>query len=70
MSPTTTSVSKAAPAANNSVDRRTLLLGGSLAAAGLIGYPLVRDVLRGRASVFVARHQAYDGASDERSKTA
>lgn len=62
MSPTTTTVPKWALAANKSVDRRTLLLGGSLAAAGLIGYPLVRDALRGRASVFVARHQAYDGA--------
>lgn len=45
----------------NSVDRRTLLLGGSLAAAGLIGYPIVRDALRGQASVFVARHQTYSG---------
>jgi uncharacterized protein (DUF362 family) len=45
----------------NSVDRRTLLLGGSLAAAGLVGAPIVRDALRGRASVFVARHQTYAG---------
>lgn len=50
-----------ADSANNAMDRRALLLGGSLAAAGLIGYPIVRDALRGRASVFVARHQAYDG---------
>ena len=45
----------------NSVDRRTLLLGGSFAAAGLIGYPIVRDAMRARASVFVARHQTYAG---------
>lgn len=48
-------------ATTNSVDRRTLLLGGSLAAAGLIGYPIVRDAMRGRASVFVARNQSYSG---------
>ncbi|MEO8498703.1 MAG: DUF362 domain-containing protein, partial [Planctomycetota bacterium] len=46
---------------SNSVNRRSLLFGGSLAAAGLVGYPIVRDALRGRASVFVARNQSYDG---------
>ncbi len=46
----------------NTVDRRTLLWGGSIAATGLIGYPIIRDALRGRASVFVARHQRYDGS--------
>lgn len=45
----------------NTVDRRTLLWGGSIATTGLIGYPIIRAALRGRASVFVARHQRYDG---------
>ena len=45
----------------NSVDRRVLLAGGSLAAAGLIGYPVVRDLLRGQTPVFIARGQRYDG---------
>ncbi len=40
--------------------RRGLLIGGSLATAGLIGAPLARNLLRGRASVFVARNQKYD----------
>jgi uncharacterized protein (DUF362 family) len=43
----------------NSFNRRTVLLGGSLAAAGLVGYPLVRDVLRGQTPVFIARNQSY-----------
>ncbi|MDP6444584.1 MAG: DUF362 domain-containing protein [Pirellulaceae bacterium] len=40
------------------LDRRSLLLGGSVAAAGLIGYPLAQR-LRWRAPVFVARNQSY-----------
>jgi len=43
------------------IDRRVLLVGGGLAAAGLIGWPLVRGMLRQRASVFIARNQRYDG---------
>jgi len=43
------------------VGRRALLVGGGLAAAGLIGYPLARKWLRERASVFIARGQRYDG---------
>lgn len=43
------------------IDRRALLVGGGLAAAGLLGYRLVRDLLRERASVFIARGQSYDG---------
>lgn len=61
MSPTTKTSSRPALTTTHSVDRRTLLLGGSLAAAGLVGYPIVRDAMRGRASVFVARHQSYAG---------
>ncbi len=47
--------------ASPAIDRRTLLWGGSLAAAGMIGYPLVRDLLQARSAVFIARGQAYDG---------
>lgn len=43
------------------IARRALLVGGSLAAAGLIARPLLREWLGGRASVFVARNQRYDG---------
>ena len=43
------------------VNRRALLIGGSLAAAGAIGYPLARRLMTERASVFVARGQKYDG---------
>ncbi|MAR09517.1 MAG: iron-sulfur cluster-binding protein [Blastopirellula sp.] len=42
-------------------NRRAWLLGGGLAAAGLIGAPLVHDLLKQRADVFIARHQKYDG---------
>ena len=61
MSPSTTTSRPTVAMNCNAVDRRTLLLGGSLVATGLVGYPIIRDALRGRASVFVARHQAYDG---------
>ncbi|MEQ8788305.1 MAG: DUF362 domain-containing protein [Pirellulaceae bacterium] len=43
------------------VGRRALLVGGGLAAAGLIGYPLARNLLREKAGVFIARGQRYDG---------
>lgn len=43
------------------VARRTLLIGGTLAAAGLVARPIIREWLGGRASVFVAKNQRYDG---------
>jgi len=43
------------------IDRRTLLLTGGVAVAGLAAAPWLRDALRPRASVFIARHQSYDG---------
>lgn len=43
------------------ISRRMLLGGGIAAAAGLIGWPLVRRWFEPRASVFVARDQRYDG---------
>ena len=51
------------PASKDSVhfNRRAWLLGGGLAAAGLIGAPLVHDLIQQRADVFIARHQKYDG---------
>src|SRR5262245_42996610 len=48
--------------APSKIGRRALLIGGSLAAAGIIGYPLVRGLLRSKAAVFVAKNQRYDGA--------
>jgi len=47
---------------SSELDRRALIIGSSLAAAGLIGYPLVRQILRERASVFIARNQRYQGS--------
>lgn len=44
------------------VDRRALLMGGSLVAAGLLGGSLVRDLWREKSSVFIARGQRYDGS--------
>lgn len=46
---------------HSNFDRRTLLVGSTVAAAGLVGYPVLRDLLRGRAPVFIARGQTYDG---------
>jgi uncharacterized protein (DUF362 family) len=43
------------------IDRRTLLVTGGVAVAGLAAAPWLRNVPRPRASVFVARHQKYDG---------
>lgn len=43
------------------VDRRTLLAGSSLAAAGLIAYPVARDLLREPQPVFIAGGQSYSG---------
>lgn len=50
----------AVPAAPPAFHRRALLIGGGLAAAGAIGYPLLRQ-LQQRREVFIARHQRYDG---------
>ena len=44
------------------LDRRALIIGSSLAAAGLIGVPIVRQLLQSRARVFVARHQRYESS--------
>ncbi len=41
------------------LNRRSLLVGSGLAAAGLIGGATVHNLLAQRASVFVARHQSY-----------
>lgn len=43
------------------VDRRTLLAVGGVAAAGLVAAPWIRDWFAPQASVFIARHQKYDG---------
>jgi uncharacterized protein (DUF362 family) len=42
-------------------DRRTLLATGGVALGGLLAAPWLRGMLRPPASVFVARHQRYDG---------
>jgi uncharacterized protein (DUF362 family) len=44
------------------VDRRTWLVTGGAAAAAAVAAPWLRDVLRPRASVFIARNQRYDQA--------
>jgi uncharacterized protein (DUF362 family) len=41
--------------------RRALIVGGSLAAAGAVGYPIVRRAMKPSASVFIARNQSYSG---------
>ena len=43
------------------IDRRVFMTGGGLAAAGLVGLLAARDFMKNRASVFIARHQSYDG---------
>ena len=43
------------------LNRRTALVGGGAASAGILAYPLVRDLLRPHAGVFIARNQRYDG---------
>jgi uncharacterized protein (DUF362 family) len=42
-------------------NRRALLIGGGVAAAGVVGYPLVRQWLGARKPVFLAGKQRYDG---------
>lgn len=59
----TKTINRTAPAAFGPVmDRRTLIVGGSLAAAGLLAYSVLRAGRGSRASVFIARGQKYDGA--------
>ena len=43
------------------LDRRAALIGGGAALAAVLGYPLVHDLLRPHAGVFIARRQRYDG---------
>jgi uncharacterized protein (DUF362 family) len=43
------------------IDRRTLLVTGGVALAGLAAAPWLRQASRSRASVFVAQNQRYDG---------
>ena len=44
------------------LSRRSVLLGGTLAAAGLAAWPVARELLGPRASVFVAQAPRYDGS--------
>ncbi len=46
-------------------NRRALFLGGGTAAAGLLGYPLLRRALAIRGTAFVARGQRYDGPLEQ-----
>ncbi|HEX4143650.1 MAG TPA: DUF362 domain-containing protein [Pirellulales bacterium] len=63
------SSSAAGPAASSSrpnrpplaFNRRTALLGGGAAVTGILAYPLIRDLLRSHARVFISRGQRYDG---------
>ena len=59
MSSTTCKATEPSPCAGK-MSRRTWMIGGGLAAAGLIGAPLLNRVMRPRASVFTARNQRYD----------
>ena len=54
---TSTSTANAAP----QFDRRTLLVGGGAALAGLLGMGALRSLFSQRASVFIASGQRYDG---------
>jgi uncharacterized protein (DUF362 family) len=45
--------------------RRALFLGGGAAAAGVLGYPLVRRALAKRGTAFIARGQRYDGPLEQ-----
>lgn len=47
--------------ANNTLDRRAMLVAAGAAAAGLATIPLVRRMTALRAPVFIARNQRYDG---------
>ncbi len=50
-------------------DRRTLLITGGVAAAGLAAAPWLRNVTRPQATVFIARNQKYDGPLVETIRT-
>jgi uncharacterized protein (DUF362 family) len=43
------------------LDRRTLLIGGSITAVGVLGAAVTREAFRERAAVFIADNQRYDG---------
>jgi uncharacterized protein (DUF362 family) len=43
------------------IDRRTLLIGGSITAAGTLGAAFFHQMLKPRAAVFIADKQRYDG---------
>lgn len=47
------------------IDRRALLIGGGLAAAGMIGVPLARRIWQPRTPVFLAGGQRYDGPLEQ-----
>lgn len=47
------------------VSRRTLLVGGGLAAAGVVLSYQVQEMLKGRGSVFIAKNQRYDGPLEQ-----
>lgn len=49
------------PPQKNCFSRRALLAAGGVAVAGVVAAPLVQEVIAGRASVFIARNQRYDG---------
>jgi uncharacterized protein (DUF362 family) len=47
------------------LDRRALLLGAGVAAAGVAAFPLVRKAVAGSSPVFIARNQSYDGPLEQ-----
>ncbi len=46
-------------------DRRAMLVASGVAAAGIIGLPLLHRALQMAAPVFIARHQRYDGPIEQ-----
>jgi hypothetical protein len=46
-------------------NRRSLFIGGGAAAAGLLGYPVLRRALAKRGTAFIARGQRYDGPLEQ-----
>ncbi len=48
-----------------SINRRTLLIGGAAALAGVVALPWIRRALEMTAPVFVARNQRYDGPLEQ-----
>jgi uncharacterized protein (DUF362 family) len=43
------------------LNRRSALVAGGAALTGVLAWPIIRDLLRPRAGVFIARNQKYDG---------